>query len=119
MSIQFTDQVVLHNAIATTATSEAYDVSKRQLVSIQFTCNTYTSGGGIFTIDASNNGTDWVTGIAFLDSKATTTGTSVVTKTVSSASSQLAIVPPNYAYIRVVCTISGTGTYSATIEAKG
>ena len=119
MSIQYTDQVILHDGISSTATSQPYDVSKRQLVSVQFTCNTYTSGGGIFTIDASNNGTDWVTGIAFLDSKATATGTSVVSKTVSSASAQLAIVPPNYAYIRVVCTISGTGTYTATLEAKG
>ena len=119
MGITYTDQVKMHDAITATATSQAFDVSKRQLVSIQFICNGYHSGSGVFTIDASDDGVNWVTGIAFLDSKATATGTSVVSKTVSSASAQLAIVPPNYAYIRVVCTISGTGTYTATLEAKG
>ena len=119
MSIQFTDQVKMHDAITATATSQAFDVSKRQLVSIQFICNGYHSGSGVFTIDASDDGVNWVTGIAFLDSNATATETSVVSKTITSTSSELAIVPPVYAYVRVVATITGTDSYSVILESKG
>jgi hypothetical protein len=119
MSIQFSDNVTMLDAITATKTSEAFDVSKRQLVSIQFICNLYASGSGTFTIDASNDGTHWVTGIAFLDSKQTTTGTSVVSKVITSTSSELAIVNPSYKLLRVVATIVGTDSYSVILESKG
>ena len=117
MSIQFTDNYsVFNGTVASTTTSTAIDVSKRQLVSLQFIA---AGGSSVFTIDASDDGVNWVTGIAFLDSKATATGTSVVSKTITSTSSELAIVPPVYAYVRVVATIVGTDSYSVILESKG
>ena len=114
MSIQFSDNVTMLDAVAATTTSETFDISKRQLVSIQFIADT---GLSVFTIDASNDGTNWVTGIAFLDSKATATGTSVTSKSVSS-STAMAIVNPSFRYIRVVATYT-SGTASAVLESKG
>ena len=119
MSIQYSDNVKMHDAIKATATSEAFDVSKRQLVSIQFICNLYASGSGVFTIDASNDGVHWVTGISFLDAKATAVGTQVVSKTITSTSSELAIVNPSYKLLRVVATITGTDSYSVILQSKG
>ena len=119
MSIQFSDNVKMHDAITATATSEAFDVSKRQLVSIQFICNGYHSGSGVFTIDASDDGVNWVTGISFLDAKATAQATNVVSKTITATSSEIAIVNPCYKLIRVVVTITGTDSYSVVLMAKG
>jgi hypothetical protein len=122
MSIQYSENYTSINTISATATSEVYDVSKRQLVSIQFLCNTYSSGNGVFTINASNDGINYYP-ISFLDASATAVGTQVTSKTLSSASTgsntAIAIVNPSFRYLTVTTTITGTGTYSFTLEAKG
>lgn len=116
MSIQFTDNYSVFNGTVTaTTTSTAIDVSKRQLVSLQFIA---AGGSSVFTIDASNDGSTWTTGIAFLNATATATGTSVVTSGSLSSTSMIAIVPPNFRYIRVVATYT-SGTADAILEAKG
>ena len=120
MSIQYSDNATMLDAVASTTTSQIYDVSKRQLVSIQFTATTYSSGAGTFSISASNDGTNWVNNIAFLDATATATGTSVTQKAVNAtATPAIAIVNPSFRYLTVTCSVAGTGTYSATLEAKG
>lgn len=114
MSIQYTDNIKIIDAVATTTTSDAYDISKRQLATIQFIA---AGGTTVYTVDASNDGTNWVTGIAFLDSKATATGTSVVSKSVASTT-ELAYITCGFRYIRVVATVS-SGTATAILHTEG
>ena len=107
MSIPFSDSTKVMNAVATTTTSDAYDISKRQLITAQF----ITAGGtSSFAIDMSNDNTNWITGVAFLDAKATAVGTYVTSKSVASTT-EGAIINPGFRYMRVVCTwTSGTAT---------
>ena len=120
MSIQYSDNATMLDAVASTTTSEIYDVSKRQLVSIQFTATTYSSGSGTFSISASNDGTNFVSNVAFLDAVSTTPTTLVIQKAITAtATPGIAILNPSFRYIKVTCTVAGTGTYTATLEAKG
>lgn len=119
MSLPYTDNITMLNAVTATTTSTAYDLSKRQQITATFTAASITSGNGVFTIDASNDGTNWVTGISFRDSKATAVSTWVTSKTISANGSEGAIIQPGFRYYRVVCTRTTDGTYSAVIEAAG
>ena len=114
MSLPFTDNVIVINAVGATTTSEAYDISKRQQVTVQFIS---AGGTSVFTIDASNDGTNWITGISFLDAKATTVGTYVVSKSVASTT-EGARVTPGFRFIRVVATWT-SGTATAVLECAG
>ncbi len=114
MGIPYTDNITVLNAVGATTTSNGYDVSKRQLISIEF----ITSGGtSSFSIDVSNDNVNWITSIAFQDVQSTTPSTLVTSKSVASGTAG-AIVPPNFAYIRVVATWT-SGTATAIIESKG
>lgn len=119
MSIPFSTNATMLSAVTATTTSDAQDVSKRQQIVIQFIAASITSGNGAFTIDGSNDGTNWVTGISFRDAKATASTTWIVTKTLSANSSEAAFVPAGFRYIRVVCTRTTDGTYSAIIQNGG
>lgn len=114
MSLPFTDNITVLNAVGATTTSDKYDISKRQ----QVTCQFISAGGtSVFTIDVSNDGTNWVTGVAFLDAAATAVGTYVTSKSVASTTAG-AIITPGFRYIRVVATWT-SGTATAVIEAAG
>ena len=103
------------DGVGGTTTSSAYDISRRQLVTVQF----IASEQSVFTIDVSNDGSHWITSVAFLDSKATTGGgTFVTSKTVTAAASEGAIITPGFRYIRVVSTPAG-GTGTAILQAAG
>lgn len=114
MSLPYTDNVLLIDAVGKTTTSSAYDISKRQQVTVEF----FTTGTGVFTIDVSNDNTNWITGVAFLDAKATAVGTFVTSKTVTSAAAEGAIVTPGFRYLRVAVTAQG-GNSSAVLQTAG
>ena len=114
MGITYTDNVTMLNAVGSTTTSSAYDISKRQLVTIQF----ITAGGtSVFTVDVSNDGVNWITSIAFLDSTQTAVGTYIASKSLASATSG-AVVISGFRFIRVVATWT-SGTASAILQAAG
>ncbi len=127
MSLPYTDSVDLLTGLSPSASSGvsvntiggAFDVSKRQLITIQFVCSAYTSGDAMFTIDVSNDGTNWITSVAFLDISSTTPTTLVVSKALTSKTSTGTIVQPGWRYIRVNVAVAGTGTYSAFMQAAG
>ena len=119
MSLPFTDNSPLLNSVTATTTSVGFDVSKRQQVTLQFVASGITSGNGVFSVDASNDGTNWITGIAFQDATATASNTLVTSKTLSSNTTAGAYVEPGWRYIRAKCTVTTDGTYSAIIEAAG
>ena len=114
MTIVYTDNITMLSAVGSTTTSSAYDISKRQLVTIQFV----SSGGtSVFSVDVSNDGTNWITGVAFLDSLQTSVGTYVVSKLVASTTTG-AVIIPGFRFIRVVATWA-SGTATAILQAAG
>lgn len=119
MSIPYSDNIVLLNAVSTSTVSDAYDISKRQQVTMQFIASDITSGNGVFTLDVSNDGSNWVTGIAFLDAKQTAVSTFVVSKTLSSDISEGAIVIPGWKFIRASVLATTDGSYSAIMQNGG
>ena len=115
MGIPYTDTFTAISAVVATTTSGGYDISKRQKIAVQFIA---AGGSSVFTIDMSNDGTNWITGVAFLDAAATTgTGTYVTSKSVSSTTAG-AIITPGFKYMRVVATWT-SGTATAIIECGG
>ena len=122
MSIQFSTNVKMLDAVTVDTTSQAFDVSKRQQITIQFLCANHSSGNGVFTVDATNDdvaNANWITGISFQDSKATTVGTWVVSSTLSANGSNGIYIPGGWRYIRVVLDVTTDGTYSAIMENGG
>ena len=105
--------------VTTPTVGAAIDVSKRQQITVQF-IGTITSGNGNFSLDVSNDGKNWVQGVAFLDALATGVGTYVVSKGISSITPfGAAVITPGFRYIRCRLDVSGTGTYYAILEAAG
>ncbi len=117
---EFTDNVVMLNAVIQTTTSAVYDVSMREQIGLTFTCASHASGNGVFTVDASNDGTNWVTSIAMVDATSTSSTTYVTSKTLSS-NTTVGVYLPFFAYrlVRVVCTVTTDGAYTAVMEAQG
>ena len=104
MSIVYSDNAILINATGGPQTSGAYDISKRQQITLQF----ISTGTATFTVDESNDGTNWITGVSYLDAKATTGGGTFVTSSVvSTPTQQGAIITPGFRYIRVNVTPAG------------
>ena len=126
MSINFTDSVDLltgespesSDGVSITTTGTGYDVSKRQQIVVQFTSDDAT-GSGAFTLDGSNDGSTWTTGLACQDLTSATSTTFVTSKTLNSASSAAVKVPSGWRFIRAVCTVTTGGTYRAFMEAGG
>jgi hypothetical protein len=114
MSIPFSDNIKILDAVGATTTSDAYDISKRQQITLQFIVSAGTSA---FSVDVSNDGTNWIAGVAFLDAAATTVGTYVVTKSVASTTTG-AIITPGFRFIRVVCTWT-SGACTAILQTGG
>jgi len=119
MGINFTDNIAALSAVTATTTSSAFDFSKRSQITATFTAASISSGNGVFTVDVSNDGTNWVTGIAFQDATATASTTWVTSKTLNSNTSAGAKIPAGYRFYRIVVTRTTDGTYSATFEAAG
>ena len=119
MSIPYSDNIKVLDAVVASTTSDAYDVSKRQQILVQFIAAAISSGNGVFTIDGSNDGVNWVTGIAFQDAKATASNTWVVSKTISSNISEGAYVKAGWRFIRVVLARTTDGNYTAILQNGG
>ncbi len=119
MSIPFSTNVVMLNAVTADTTSEAYDVSKRQQITIQLLCSGHTSGSGAFSFDVSNDGSNWITGIAFQDAVATASTTWVTSKTLNANGSAGVYIKGGWRYIRAVVDQTTDGAYSAIMQNGG
>lgn len=78
-----------------------------------------TSGNAVWTVDASNDGTNWITGIAVQDATATASTTYVTSKTQSSNGSLGLYIPAGWRYIRVKATVTTDGAYTCIMENGG
>lgn len=127
MSVQFTsNDAVLPATSATVANTAALvlDVSKRQLKSIQFTASGITSGNGVFGVEVSNDGTNWIVYNRLISNVTNTnaqTDTRVAAPTLSTNTSSIYFFPTSdlFRYMRVFVTRTTDGTYSATVQSAG
>ena len=119
MSLPYTDSIKLIDAVTSTTTSTAYDISKRQQVTLQFIASGITSGNAVFTVDVSNDGTNWITGVAFLDPVTTAVSVFSASQTLSANGTKGAIVITGWRLLRVKATVTTDGTYTALMQNAG
>lgn len=114
-------QKTLHSAITATATSDAEEISNLKDISIQITSADVSSGTGTISIDVSNDGTNWETDIAFINSVSTTPATRVTSLATSGdADTKFAFLGRDFSakFIRVVCTVATDGNYTVVMHAN-
>lgn len=85
--------------------------------SLQMTAASITSGNGVFTVEVSNDSTNWVA-YSRLTSNITNTNaqtdTRVASVTLNSNTSSIVTIPDPYAFYRIKVTMTTDGLYSAT-----
>ena len=121
MSKPYSDNLLLLDAVTVSTTGSLYDVSKRDVKSVQFIASGITSGNGVFKIQVSNDGTNWVEYRRLIDSTTTTANLYYGTSTLTTTSSALYLFPQGdyFRNVRAVCTITTDGTYTAILQASG
>lgn len=112
---------VLLNGVTATTTSRGAGVDNASNVSIQLLASGITSGNGVFTVDVSNDGgANWVA-YNRLNSNVTNTNAQTDTRlasvTLNTNAGSMLFIPDGdtFELIRVKCTRSTDGTYSATL----
>lgn len=85
--------------------------------SLQFTSASISAGNGVFTVEVSNDGSNWVP-YNRLTTNATNTNaqtdTRVASVTLSTNTSSVVTIPDPYAFYRVKVVVTTDGSYSAT-----
>ncbi len=127
MSLPYTDNHNVLDAVTASVANTAaipYDVSKRELKSIQFTCSGHTSGNGVFGVEVSNDGVNWVVYNRLIPNVAGTnaqTDAHVVAPTLSTNTSAIYFFPVSdyFRLIRVFVDVTTDGTYTATLQTAG
>jgi len=125
MGMEYTNNITALNAITVSVANTAatpYDVSQRGFLSIQFTCANHTSGNGVFGVEVSNDGVNWVVYNRLIPNLAGTnaqTNAYVAGPTLSSNTSAIYFTSSSdyFRFIRVFCAVTTDGTYTATIQA--
>jgi hypothetical protein len=124
MSLPYSDNYTLLGAVTVDTTGETFDVSKRQLKSIQFTAASIAAGNGVFTVEVSNDGTNFVAYNRLVDNLTNTnvqTDTRVGSVTLSSNTSKVYFFPAGdyFRYVRAAVNMTTDGAYTATLQAAG
>lgn len=110
------------DAVTVDTTGDYVDVSMRTKMSLQLTCANHSSGNGIFTVEVSNDGVNFVT-YNRLTSNVTNTNVQtdlrVGSVTLNSNTSVMLFFPPGdyFRYIRCNVDVTTDGTYTATLSA--
>lgn len=117
----FTTQYALLDAVTADTTGEAVEVGMRGKLSVQFIADV-TSGNGVFTIEVSNDGTNWVQYNRLNDNLTNTNtqgDTRVASCTLSSDTNKIYFFPEgdHFRYIRAKVDVTTDGTYSAILHA--
>jgi len=127
MALPFSTNVNVLDAVTATVANTAakvYDVSERQVKSIQFTTANHTSGNGVFGVEVSNDGVNFVVYSRLIPNLAGTnaqTNAAVPAPTQSTNTSAIFFFPVEdyFRYVRVFVTVTTDGTYTATLQAAG
>lgn len=117
----YTDNFKPLNAVTADTTSEAFDVSQRELKSIQFIAASITSGNGVFTVEVSNDGVNFIAYNRLVDNVTknnTQTDSGVASCTLSSNTSKIYFFPDGdyFRFIRVLVNMTTDGAYSAILQ---
>lgn len=109
----------LLNAVTATTTSTPMAVNNADRLSIQVTAASITSGNAVFTVQVSNDGTNWVAYNRITSNVTNTnaqTDVRVASVTLSSNSSQMIFFPSGdtFVYFRIIATVTTDGVYTAT-----
>lgn len=117
-------QTVLNAVTAAQTTSGIVAVADYSKISLQFIATGISSGNGIFQVQVSNDGTNWVYYNRLTSNLTNTNGqtdTRVASVTLSANGSSVAFFPENdtMQYIRVINTRTTDGTYSAILSMYG
>ena len=107
---------VLISAQTTDTTSAGENIEGLSDIVVQFIRANHSSGNTVFSIDGSNDGTNWVTGIACQDLTATASATFVTGKTLSSATTAAVRVPDGFKMIRAVADVTTDGQNSVILS---
>lgn len=119
MAIQSRKEVLL-NGVTVTTTSSGVGVDNAARLSIQLKAASVSSGNGVFTVDVSNDeGANWVaynrltTNVTNTNAQADVRASSV---TLNTNSGSMIFFPAGdtFGLIRVKCTITTDGVYTAT-----
>lgn len=104
-------------AFTTSTTSTGVGGNGFGRASIQFVAASITSGNCVFTVDVSNDGTNW-TAYNRLTTNATNTNaqtdTRVASVTLSTNTSSVVTIPDAFAFFRITAVVTTDGAYSAT-----
>jgi hypothetical protein len=131
MSLPYTDNINILNAVTATVANTAapmWDVSKRQLKSIQFSAAAINNRSGVFGVEVSNDGVNWVVYSRLTNNIANTITEGDVrtaAPTLASNTSSIYFFPTSdyFRYIRVFVTITDgqtpAGTLTATLQVAG
>ena len=103
------------NAVVTTTTSSLKEVSGWTAISIQCIAADISTGNGVFTVEVSNDGTNWKQLQSLITN--VTAQTKAASITLSADGNELVFLDKNlrFNYIRVKCTRTTDGTYSAIL----
>lgn len=121
MSRFTTPTTMVDGATETISANSLYaDVSMRKKMSLQFTAADISAGNGVFTVQVSNDGSNWVTYNRLTSNVTNTNGqtdTRVASVTLSSNTSVIAFFPAGdyFKYIRVNVAVTTDGTYSCVL----
>ena len=118
---RFSNNTVMIDAVVATTTSEPVDVSLRKKMSLQFFSSGVSTGNGVFTVEISNDGINWVAYnrlITNVTKASPATDAGVASVTLSSNTSAFAFFPvgDHFRMIRVVLTFTTNGVYSAILQ---
>ncbi len=104
-------------AWTTSTTSAGFAPVRNGIMSLQFVASSITSGNGVFTVDVSNDGTNW-TAYNKLTTNVTNTNaqtdTRVASVTLSSNVSAVVSLPEPFAFYRATVVVSVDGAYSVS-----
>lgn len=101
-------------------TSDAIKTKGAEKISLFFKASSITSGNGIFTVEVSPDGTNWIAYNKLIDNLINSnvqTLTRVASKTLNSNTSVMVTMDPNdvYQFLRVKLDMTTDGTYDAWV----
>ncbi len=106
------------NAVTADITSGSIPVNGAKRLSIQFIAASISAGNGVFTVEISNDNTNWLAYNRLTTNVTNTNGqtdTRVASVTLSSNTSAFVFLPPGdtFAFFRVKVDMTTDGAYSA------
>lgn len=106
------------NAVTATTTSVSVPVDNAERLSIMVLSSGISSGNGVFTVEVSNDGSNWATYNRITSNVTNTnaqTDTRVASVTLSTNTTNFLFFPPGdtFAFMRTKVTVTTDGTYTA------